>query len=156
MPAELARFTLPIEPRQARIKLSALQQATLDHSELFDDAELKRKEEHHAKLNAQREAEAAKARAAEEERDRKEREREEVRRRAAERTANSDQWWLKYSHKGESKERELAKWRARLKRFEKIANDSTEAGERENATRLVEQTRAKIEALETKAGADDE
>lgn len=51
---------------------------------------------------------------------------------------DSDQWWLQYKPGG-GKARELAKWRARLKRFQKIANASVAEGEQENAKRLAKQ-----------------
>ena len=85
-----------------------------------------------------------------------------MRRRAAARSADSEQWWLKYQHKGEGKERDIAKWKARLKRFVKIMESSGEAGERANATKLAEGARAKIATLEAQLAdeqggdADDE
>ena len=62
-----------------------------------------------------------------------------MRRRAAAKSADSEQWWLKYQHKGEGKERDIAKWKARLKRFLKIAESTTESGECANAKKLAEQ-----------------
>merc|ERR1740130_1101853 len=90
------------------------------------------------------------------ERDRKEQEKDEVRRRAAAKSADSEQWWLKYQHKGEGKERDIAKWKARLKRFLKIAESTTESGECANAKKLAEQARTKIAALEEQQQADDD
>ena len=90
------------------------------------------------------------AAAAEEERERKEREREEVRRKAAANTAQKEAgeaWWLQYTNKAGDKEREIAKVRARLLRFRKIAESSTAEGERENAVRLAEQAEAKLAQL---------
>ena len=71
-----------------------------------------------------------------------------MRRKAAEKAAGEDQWWLKYPSTGEGKQRELGKWRARLKRFEKIVQTSEASGEKENAERLAAQARLKISQLE--------
>ena len=51
----------------------------------------------------------------------------------------SDQWWLHFKSKPGGKEREIAKWRARLKRFEAIAANSSAEGEKANATKLATQ-----------------
>ena len=61
---------------------------------------------------------------------------------------DSEQWWLQYKKVDGGKARELAKWRARLRRFEKIAEASAADGERANAERLANQAREKIESLE--------
>ena len=96
---------------------------------------------------------------AQEGRERKEREREELQQRAARKApGNEEQWWLKFqkTDKGD-KERELAKWKARLMRFEKIAASSSAEGEQANARRLAEQAQTKIASLEAQAaegGAD--
>ena len=76
-----------------------------------------------------------------------------MRRRAAARSADSEQWWLKYQHKEGGRERDIAKWKARLKRFEKIM-ESGEVGERANAEKLAEQTRGKIAVLEEQLAAE--
>lgn len=91
-----------------------------------------------------------------EEQERKEREREELRHRAAQKAAMSgDQWWLSYQNKGGGKQREKAKWQARLKRFLQIVESSTADGERENAQRLAEQAQAKLDSLEEQQDDDE-
>ena len=82
-------------------------------------------------------------------------EKDEVRRRAAaNKQENTEAWWLSYTNKGgDDKEREIAKLRARLTRFKKIADSSTADGERENARRLADQAEAKLNSL---LGADEE
>ena len=83
-------------------------------------------------------------------------EREELRHRAAQKAAMSgDQWWLSYQNKGGGKQREKAKWQARLKRFLQIAQSSTADGERENAQRLAEQAQAKLDSLEEQQDDDE-
>ena len=94
---------------------------------------------------------------AQEERERKEREREELRQRAARKAeVDEDRWWLTHQNKSGGKQRELAKWRARLKRFEQIAASSVAEGERDNALRLAEQARNKLEFLESQAEGGEE
>jgi hypothetical protein len=119
---------------------------------MFDSAEVARKAEEEERLRMARETQWAADRQAEEERERREREKEELRRRQADKTAgggDSEQWWLQYNVTlGDASGREVAKWKARLSRFSKIAKSSVSAGERDNATRLAEQARLKIEQLE--------
>ena len=68
---------------------------------------------------------------------------------------SGDQWWLSYQNKGGGKQREKAKWQARLKRFLQIAQSSTADGERENAQRLAEQAQAKLDSLEEQQDDDE-
>ena len=99
------------------------------------------------RLRDKREQEARAKAYAEEERERKERERDEVRRRAAANKQPTEAWWLQYNKGGDDKQREIAKLKARLLRFQKIAESSTADGERENAQRLAEQTELKLSTL---------
>lgn len=148
--------SVPPLRHQVRRKLREIQARMSEHSDMFDSAEVARKAEEEERLRLAREAQWASDRQAEEERERREREREELRRRQADKTAgggDSEQWWLQYNVTlGDSSGREVAKWKARLSRFTKIANSSVSAGERDNATRLADQARLKIEQLES--GAD--
>jgi len=117
----------------------------------FIAPQVARKAEEEERLRLAREAQFAAERTADEERDRKEREKEELRRRAADKAGGeeSEQWWLGYNvTRGDASGREVAKWKARLSRFEKIVRSSTAAGERENAARLAEQARSKIAQLD--------
>jgi hypothetical protein len=127
-----------------------------EHSDLFDSAEVARKAEEEERLRMAREAQWAAERQAEEERERREREREELRRRQADKAAgggDSEQWWLQYNVTGgDASGREVAKWKARLSRFTKIAKSSVSGGERDNATRLADQARNKIEQLQSGGG----
>ena len=157
--AELARFRVPLDPREVRQKLSALKREMENHSELFEEADIRRRQEAEERLAAKRHEEAKQRKLEAEERERRERERDEVRQRAAAQKAqDNDQWWLSYGNANDSgkKQRELAKWKARLKRFNTIATSSGAEGERENARRLAEQAQAKIDSLEEQqADADD-
>uniref|UniRef100_A0A7S0IXY8 Plus3 domain-containing protein n=1 Tax=Calcidiscus leptoporus TaxID=127549 RepID=A0A7S0IXY8_9EUKA len=147
---ELSRFKVPLEPAVVRQQIRALQRAMQESRNLFEEEDLRRKMEEEERLRAKQEAAAAQEQREADELERKEREREELRRRQAERTAansESEQWWLQYQSKGDDKEREVAKWKARLKRFEKIASSSAAEGERTNAKRLAAQARDKVEAL---------
>ena len=112
---------------------------------------MRRRMEQDERLREKREEEArAKARE-EEEQERKEREREEVRRRAAANKKQTEQgtenWWLQYRGGEGDKQREIAKLKARLLRFKKIADGSTAEGERENALRLAAQAEDKLQSL---------
>ena len=149
---ELKKFKVPLDPEQVRKKIRGLQRQMQDDAELFEAEELQRRYEQEERLRQQRE-EAARAKAAEEEAaERKEREREELRRRAAGHAkGNEEAWWLQYTNKAGDKEREIAKVRARLLRFRKIAESSTAEGERENAVRLAEQAEAKLAQLTEEA-----
>jgi len=148
--AEFARFKVNLEPALVRKQIRYLQQAMQECRELFEEEDLRRKIEEEEKLRAQQEAAAEREQREADERERKEREREDLRRRQAERSAaagESEQWWLQYQQKGDNKQREVAKWKARLARFEKIANSTTAEGERENAQRLAEQAKQKVDSL---------
>lgn len=154
---ELERFRVPLSAPEVRRKLREMQERMSEHAELFDSAEVVRKAEEEERLRLAREAQFAAERQAEEERERREREREELRRRAADKAAggadNVEQWWLRYNvTRGDSSGREIAKWKARLSRFTKIVKSSTSSGERENAQRLAEQARQKIEQLQGEGG----
>ena len=146
--SELLKFKVPLDPDQVRKKIRSLQRAMQEDAELFKEEELKQRYEQEERLRAKREEEARAKAAAEEAAERKEREREEVRKRAAgQMKGNEEQWWLQYTNKAGDKEREIAKVRARLLRFRKIAESSTAEGERENAVRLAEQAEAKLAQL---------
>ena len=155
--AELDALRIPLEPTDVRKKIYKLETAMRDASDLFEEEELRWRAE---AAERQAEAQAERQRAAElaqEERDRKERDREELQQRAARKSqGNEEQWWLKFqkTDKGD-KEREMAKWKARLLRFEKIASSSAADGERDNARRLAEQAQQKIASLEAQAEAGD-
>ena len=43
--AELARFRVPLDPREVRQKLSALKREMEIHSELFEEADIRRRQE---------------------------------------------------------------------------------------------------------------
>ena len=97
---------------------------------------------------AKREEEARAKQRAEEEEERKERAREEARRRAAMgKQQETEAWWLQYRGKEGDKSREIAKLKARLARFKKIAEATEAEGERENAMRLAEQAEQKLMSL---------
>jgi hypothetical protein len=149
--AELGRFKVPLEPEAVRKKMRSLQRAMQEDADLFAEEELRERAEQEERMRARREEEAAAAAAAEEERERKEREREEIRRRAQAGKADTEQWWLKYTTKDGGKEREIAKLKARLTRFNKIAKTTEAEGERENALRLARQAQEKLESLTAEA-----
>ena len=157
---ELKRFKVPLDEEAVRKKMRSLQRAMQDESQLFEEEELRRRMEQEERLRQQRESEAHAKAAAEEERERKERERDEVRRKAAANTAQKEAgeaWWLQYQNKGAgNKEREIAKLKARLARFQKIAESSTAEGERENAMRLAAQAQDKLDTLMTAEPNDDD
>jgi len=70
------------------------------------------------------------------------------RRAAANKQETGEAWWLSYQNKGAGdKQREIAKLKARLLRFKKIAESSTAGGERENALRLAAQAEEKLNSL---------
>lgn len=144
---ELAKFRVPLDPETVRKKLRSLQRAMQEESGLFEEEELKRRVEMDERLREKREEEARAKMLEEEERERKERERDEVRRRAAANKPDTEAWWLKYNNKAGDKQREIAKLKARLGRFRKIAASSTADGERENAQRLAEQAEEKLQRL---------
>lgn len=143
--AELQRFKVPLNPVHMRKHMRKVQAAMSEHAEKFDEQDLQRRAEEEERLRRAREAEEEAERAADEERERKGREREEMRRRAADKAAGGgaaepEQWWLSYNvTRGDASGREVAKWRARLLRFEKIAKATVAGGERENALRLAAQ-----------------
>jgi len=145
---EYDRFksTIPIEV--VRKKMKTLKQAMEQEHELFEEEEVRRVQEEAEKVKAKiQEQQKAEERAAEEQA-RKEREREEVRQWQARKEGENEQWWLKYQQKGGGKDREIGKWKARLKRFQKIAQSSEQPGERENAEKLAQQAQDKIDALQ--------
>jgi len=155
--AELTRFKVPLVPTDVRKKLQSIQIAMQDNSALFEEDDLRRKVEEDERLRQKREEAAYAEEMEREERERKEREREDLRRRQAERTqTETDQWWLQYQQKGDSKQREVAKWKARLARFQKIVNSSGAQGERDNAQRLAEQAELKLQQLEEQDEEQDE
>ncbi|KAL3908826.1 MAG: hypothetical protein SGPRY_009649 [Prymnesium sp.] len=165
--SNLPQPTSPNYPEEVRKKLRALERAFAQDASLFEEEEMMQRREQEIgpqsplgpfveyRAATKRAQEEANEQAAREETARREKEREEVRRKLQERMTqnDSDQWWLQYKPGG-GKARELAKWRARLKRFQKIANASVAEGEQENAKRLAKQAscgrpaRAKIESLE--------
>jgi len=149
--AELDRFKakVPLDEKEVRKKIRSLQSAMQDHANLFEEEELRRHMEQDERLREKREEEARAAAQEEEERERKERERDEVRRRAAaNKQETGEAWWLSYQNKGAGdKQREIAKLKARLLRFKKIAESSTAGGERENALRLAAQAEEKLNSL---------
>ena len=149
--AELNKFSLPLDESAVRKKIRSLQNHMQDHNNLFEEEELRRRLEADDLLRQKREAEARAQQAAEEAAERKEREREEVRRRAANnkiQEEGGEAWWLQYQNRGAGdKQREIAKLKARLQRFQKIAESSTAEGEKENALRLAEQAEAKLNSL---------
>jgi len=145
--AELTKFKVPLDPEAVRKKIRSLQRAMQEDAELFEAEELRRRMELEERLREKREEEARAKMMEEEERERKERERDEVRRRAASSKQESEAWWLQYNNKAGDKDREIAKLKARLARFQKIAATSAADGERENATRLAEQAEAKLNIL---------
>jgi len=146
---ELSRFKVPLDPEEVRKKIRGLQQAMRDESEHFEAEDLRIRQELEERMQQKLEEEARAEMLEEEERERKERERDEVRRRAAaNKQENTEAWWLSYTNKGgDDKEREIAKLRARLTRFKKIADSSTADGERENARRLADQAEGKLNSL---------
>ena len=80
-----------------------------------------------------------------------------MRRKAAAGKQESEAWWLQYTRaEAGDKQREIAKLKARILRFQKIANSSTAEGERENAQRLAEQAQAKLQSLEETVDDDDD
>ena len=103
-------------------------------------------------MHAAREEEARLKDLEDEARERKEREREEVRRKAAAHKPDTEAWWLNYGTAAGGKEREMAKLKARLARFRKIAEGSTAEGERENAARLAKQAGDKLAVLQAEEG----
>ena len=145
--AELSKFKVPLDEAAVRKKIRSLQLAMNDSANLFEEEELRRRVEADERLRDKREQEARAKAYAEEERERKERERDEVRRRAAANKQPTEAWWLQYNKGGDDKQREIAKLKARLLRFQKIAESSTADGERENAQRLAEQTELKLSTL---------
>ena len=56
--AELARFRVPLDPREVRQKLSALKREMENHSELFEEADIRRRQEAEERLAAKRHEEA--------------------------------------------------------------------------------------------------
>jgi len=155
--AELARFKVPLDPEEVRKQLRALERAFANDADLFEQEEMEQRHAQESKAEEKRAQQEAAEAAAREERERREAEREEVRRRMQEKMKDgeTEQWWLQYKHADGGKARELAKLKARLKRFEKIARDSEQAGERENAARLAEQAREKIKDLEEGAAEEE-
>lgn len=143
---EFADFKVNITSAGVREKSQKLRASAQRYIDLFSEEEQRRMEEaaQRAEAAAERERQAAQEREAEAAR--REREREEMRRRNAARRANAPgQWWKAIHTTGG--EREIAKWTARLKRFQAIAESSTEDGERVNARRLAENAQRKIEEL---------
>ena len=138
---------VPLEPRGLRAKIRSLQRAMQEDAELFEEEELRRRMEQEERLREQREEEARRQELEEEERERKERERDEVRRRAAENKKETEAWWLNYNNSAGDKAREIAKLKARLARFNKIAASSTAEGESKNAMRLAQQAQEKLDTL---------
>jgi len=154
--SELSRFKVALLPAEVRKKLAYLQEAMQEDASLFEEEEVVRKREEDERLRRRREEAALQEQREHDERARKEREREDLRRRQAQKlAADSEKWWLKYQHKGDSKQREVAKLRSRLERFEKIVNSSAAAGERDNAERLAKQARDKLQQLEAQDDAEE-
>uniref|UniRef100_A0A7S3EUI1 Uncharacterized protein n=1 Tax=Haptolina ericina TaxID=156174 RepID=A0A7S3EUI1_9EUKA len=148
LPQELSRFKVPLQPEEVRKKLRGLERAFAQDAELFEAEELERRRQQETRAELKREEQIRREQAADEERERREQEREEVRRRLEQKKqVESDQWWLHFKSKPGGKEREIAKWRARLKRFEAIAANSSAEGEKANATKLATQAREKIDSL---------
>jgi len=145
--AELAKFKVPLEPEVVRRKARSLQRAMLEDASLFEGEELRLRQEQEEKLRLRREEEARERQREQDDQERKEREREEVRRRAAANKSAGEAWWLQYQNTGDDKQREIAKLRARLARFRKIAASSTAEGESNNAARLAKQAEDKLEIL---------
>lgn len=141
--AELAKFKVPLDPEQVRKKARSLQRAMLEDSSLFEEEELRVRQEQEERLREKRDAELRAQEREEAEQERKEREREDLRRRAAANKQATESWWLQYQSTGDDKQREIAKLKARLARFKKIAASSTAEGERENALRLARQAEDK-------------
>ena len=150
---ELKRFKVPLDPDAVRKKARSLQRAMLEDSSLFEEEELRVRQEQEERLREKREQEARAQKQEEEEQRRREREREEVRRRAAANKQATEAWWLQYQNTGDDKQREIAKLKARLARFKKIAASSEAEGERDNALRLAKQAEDKLEILQ--GGGDD-
>ena len=156
-PVELDKFKVPLDPDVVRKKLRSLQRAMSEDAELFDEADRQARYEVEERMRAKREEEARVRQQQEEAEERKEREREEVRRRAQGNKGGSEEaWWLQYQTSAGDKQREIAKVRARLLRFRKIAESSTAEGERENAMRLAEQAEAKLAQLTEDQGAEED
>ena len=154
---ELARFKVPLVAEEVRKKLRSLQRAFQQDAELFEEEELARRRENEERQELKRAEQARREEMERIERARREREREEVRRKAQARQAGeTEQWWLVYQDKGGGTQREIAKVRSRLKRFEAIAKNSTAEGEKANADRLAEQARQKLAQLEAKLAGGDE
>jgi len=145
--AELAKFKVPLEPHIVREKVRKLQRAMEDDADLFEDEELRVRKEQEERMRQKFEEESRAHEAEQAEQERKERERDEVRKRAAANKSSQEAWWLQYQHTGDNKQREIAKLKARLARFRKIASTSEADGERGNAARLAEQAEAKLDQL---------
>jgi len=147
---ELNKFKVPLDEETVRRKIHSLQVAMQNEAGLFAEEELRRRMEQDERWREMRVLEGRAKAAVVEERVRMERERDEVRRRAAanKKEDAGEAWWLQYQNKAGDKQREIAKLKARLLRFKKIAEGSTAEGERENALRLAEQAEAKLMQLE--------
>ena len=150
-PAEMGRFKVALDPEAVRKKILSLQRAMQEDANLFEEDDMKRRYEQEERLRKSREEEKRREEKAEAEKARKERERDEARRRAAaqKQQESTEAWWLQYQRdKPGDKAREIAKVKARLMRFRKIASTSEAEGERQNALRLAEQAEEKLRTLE--------
>lgn len=151
-PEEFGKAKVRVLSKDIHNKVRKLARAMEKESELFEREEVRRLQEEAAKTEKLREDKRRDEEQEEQRRQQKEREREEVKRWKREKEVEEgggggDQWWVKYQNKN-GKEREIQKLKSRLKRFEKIAESSEQPGERENASRLAEQARTKLQQLE--------